>query len=102
MTCNPTTPGTGRWNCETCGANLGTSEGKAVPDFARCPDAKRLRPENFGDLVDEPDDDDYNRGIADAVAVIDEMLNEPFNWEMQDHAFARARDAVAALKRGDA
>ncbi len=23
MTCNPTTPGTGRWTCETCGADLG-------------------------------------------------------------------------------
>ena len=37
MKCDPTTPGDGRWTCETCGADLGTSEGKAAPDFARCP-----------------------------------------------------------------
>jgi hypothetical protein len=54
MKCDPTSPGYGRWFCDTCGADLGTSEGKAAPDFERCPDVKRLAtlPQWIWDRVD--------------------------------------------------
>ena len=185
MTCRPTTSGTGRWTCETCGADLGTSEGKAPPDFARCPErgatpmqafarrvlahaaARATQPPDVawdwvrsvesldaddvpapvpvdelsvmiredGELAETPAlalldeiqrlrtalaarDADYDRGIADAVAVLETILTEALadparvNW--REHSMAeiesakaaaaaltRARDAVAALKRGE-
>ena len=140
MNCRPTTSGTGRWTCETCGADLG--DGTAPYLGTLCPGRDDSAPpvefdgdddcDEYGDGWDEygdgwddddyegdgpcecddctdddlppaePDPSDYDRGIADAVAVIETMLTAPFGYDHEAPTLTRARDAVAALKRGDA
>lgn len=125
MNCRPTTPGSGRWTCETCGADLG--DGTAPYLVARCPEPAPTPMQAFARSVlahaaaraTQPPDVawDWVRSVesldADDVPApvpVDElsvMIRE--NGELAEtpalallDEIQRLRTALAALKRGDA